>query len=195
MALTAQQLKDLQNLVTPVSPGGFSDPNTPVSDYFRDLGIGFVRYIMLEFGVYAFMVAILISGVIYIFSFGKEESITKAKNSLIFSFIGFIVFVSANAILNYYTKTLGIIVGSISTKFSFSTITGQVFNTALVTAGVGFLIVLVYSGLRYFFVVGSEEAESSAKRGITYAFIGLIVAASAYAISQIIIKNVLLLGL
>lgn len=191
MALTVQQIIDLQAQFKPIAPGGFSNS---ISDLLNDkaaaLAVGVVSLI-LQFGAYLFMVAVLVAGTLYLFSFGKEESITRAKNALLYSFLGFTVFVSANAGLNFYIRQLENIA---ATDLSLSAITGKLFNSILIIAGLGFFVVYAYSGLRYFFTGGNEEAAASTRRGMTYAFIGIIVTTAAYAISTIIIKRVFLIG-
>lgn len=196
--IDASKLNELGKLFAPLSPQDFTNKigaNNLVSDNLAILAIGIVRYFILEFGVYAFMVSILVSGAIYIFSFGKEETVTRAKNALLYSFIGFAIFISANAGLNFYIKRLEQFAALADNPNStLGTLVGDLFNAILVVAGIGFMVVFFYSGLRYFFSGGNEEPTANARRGMLYAFIGMIVASTAYAMSVFIIKKVLLIG-
>lgn len=60
-------------------------------------------------------------------------------------------------------------------------------NTFLMLIGALAVIMIIYGGFRYVTSAGEASAVSSAKNIILYAVVGLIIAASAYAISDFVI--------
>ncbi len=69
---------------------------------------------------------------------------------------------------------------------SLSEVAVKIVNTLLLIVGVISVIVLIVSGLRYVISAGNSSSVKSAKDGILYAVVGIIVAASGYAISSFI---------
>ena len=78
--------------------------------------------------------------------------------------------------------------GSIETGIS------QIINVVLSFLGVIFLVLMVYGGILWMIAQGNEKNVDQAKNIITDAIIGLIIVASAYAISYFIL-NVVMQGL
>lgn len=65
-----------------------------------------------------------------------------------------------------------------------------VVNTMLFIVGVGSVIMIIYSGIRYIFSGGNSGQITSAKNTLIYAIIGLAIAILAYAIVNFVIDNV-----
>jgi hypothetical protein len=71
---------------------------------------------------------------------------------------------------------------------NIQTTIGAIVNTLLFLIGVAAVIVIILGGITYTASAGSEEAVKRAKNMITYAVIGLVLAISAYAIVNYVIK-------
>ena len=71
---------------------------------------------------------------------------------------------------------------------NIQTTIGAIVNTLLFLIGVAAVIVIILGGITYTTSAGSEEAVKRAKNMITYAVIGLVLAVSAYAIVNYVIK-------
>lgn len=165
----------------------FFNKTDPSSLTLTDIIANFSALVLLA-GSYLFLLALVAAGAMYIYAFGSEEAVGKARKALIYSFLGFIVFVSANAGLNYYMRLLGKVAGAVP---SLAAVVGRVFNAVLVVGGLGFFIVLVYSGIRYFFTSGNEEQTAETRKAIVFALIGLIIMIAAWAMGTYIIGKVI----
>lgn len=178
----ASKLQNLTDKFQPIAPG--------IGGKAGDLQYILLTLvkIVLDLGVYLFLIVLVISGLMYIYAFGNEDSVGKARKSLIYAFLGFLVFVSVNAGLNFYIQKLS---GVVAAGLSISGLVAKIFNLVLIVGGVGFFIVLVYSGIRYFFTGGDEEAAAASRRAIVQAVIGLIIMLAAFAIGEFIIKKVI----
>lgn len=66
----------------------------------------------------------------------------------------------------------------------------NIIDLLLFVAGLAAVIVIVVSGLRFVTANGDSQKVTSARNGIVYAAIGLIVAIMAYAIVNFILDNV-----
>ena len=65
----------------------------------------------------------------------------------------------------------------------FSTMVSSVVSVILTLLGVIFLVMIIYSGIRWMTAGGREEVVTRAKDSIRQAIIGLIIVIGAYAIS------------
>jgi hypothetical protein len=71
---------------------------------------------------------------------------------------------------------------------SIKTTIGVVVNTLLFLVGIASVVVIIIGGITYTTSAGSSDAIKRAKDMITYAVIGLLIAISAYAIVNWILK-------
>lgn len=182
--ITGEQLEKLGEQFAPLPPQ--VEPANPVVTGSFSFLIGSLARVVFELGTYAFLIALLVSGAIYLFSFGSEEAVKRGHRALYWSFIGFAIFISSNAILQFYLGRLK----NIPASLTVSTLIAEVFNTTFLVASVGFLAIFLTSGLRYFFTGGNEESASNARRAMIYAFVGLMVTAMAFAIGRVITTSV-----
>jgi cytochrome bd-type quinol oxidase subunit 2 len=65
-----------------------------------------------------------------------------------------------------------------------------IVNVLSAVAGVAAVIMIIVAGFRYITSGGQQESVASAKRGLTYAIIGLVVAALAQIIARFVLHNV-----
>jgi hypothetical protein len=71
---------------------------------------------------------------------------------------------------------------------SIKTTVGAIVNTLIFLTGLAAVIVIIIGGLRYTTSAGNEKSIEEAKNMILYAVIGLVLAFSAYAIINWVIK-------
>ena len=65
-----------------------------------------------------------------------------------------------------------------------------VLNLLSAIAGIAAVIMIIISGMRYITSQGESQAVSGAKRGLTYAIVGLVVVALAQFIVRFVLTNV-----
>lgn len=73
---------------------------------------------------------------------------------------------------------------------SLPVIIGNVIKAALSLVGVVFLVLMIYAGIRWMTARGESKHAETAKETITRAVIGLIIVASAYAITSFVLSRV-----
>ena len=94
-----------QYLILPVEPGakGIAEEGTvPKGDIMEDFIPQVIRLLM-RFASLAVLVAFVVSGVLFVTAFGNEERLTKAKNILYYTIIGFAFVALAFAIIKAVT--------------------------------------------------------------------------------------------
>ncbi len=84
-------------LIAPQKPG-----NVPEGDIINDFLPGLIRTLM-RFASLAILISFLVSGVLFVMAFGVEERLTRAKQMLYFSLIGFAIVTLAFAIIKAVT--------------------------------------------------------------------------------------------
>lgn len=151
---------------------------------------------LIQFGL-AFAAAvgaiyIVVSGYQYVMSAGNPEKVEKAKNGLTWAITGFILAISASAIVLLLQQTLQ----------SKNQVTDQLGNqpgpqsaaqviTSLIDLGLKFaaavaVLFLILGGYRYITSQGNRDLAEGAKNTVLYSLIGLIVAMLSYAIFLLI---------
>ncbi|MBU4579744.1 hypothetical protein KKB43_01880 [Patescibacteria group bacterium] len=81
--------------------------------------------------------------------------------------------------------------GGIFADVDFLKVVTNVANLIISFIAILGIIFLVYGGLQYVTSAGDESKSEDAKRTITYAMIGLFLAASAYAIEKLILVTLM----
>jgi len=66
-------------------------------------------------------------------------------------------------------------------------IVGNIIQALMGIAGIILLVMLVWGGIMYATSAGAEDKITQAKKVITYAIIGLIIASMAFAITRYVI--------
>jgi hypothetical protein len=90
----------LLNIATGISAGNLPNPSANQSELTTILSIVFGII-----GAFALLI-ITISGMRYITSGGNPEKTAKAKNGIIYSLVGLVVAISAEAIVTFVVKRL-----------------------------------------------------------------------------------------
>lgn len=151
---------------------------------------------LIEFGL-AFaaatgMIFIVTSGYQYVLSAGNPEKVEKAKQGLTWAITGFILSISAVAIVYLLQQTL----------LSRNKVTNQLGNVngpdtaaqvieALIQIGLTFggavaVLFLILGGYRYITSQGNQQQVEGAKNTILYSMIGLVVVFLAFLIFTLI---------
>lgn len=182
MAFTSDNLKNIINLLKPIPPGSGAS-----LDSAQAVGIAFARW-LLEISMYIFILALVVSGMIWLFSLGNTNQVQTAKKSLLYSFIGFLVIVAGYGLLMFVVTELAFIdVPSGAQIPTAAELVGRIIKFILVTAGVGFLFILLFAGTRYMFSLGGEEEAAAARKQMLDAIIGLVLTVAAYSIGRAVI--------
>lgn len=71
-----------------------------------------------------------------------------------------------------------------------SSVIKEVTDTLLYILGAASVIVLIYGGIRYTTSAGNQSSVNAGKNAMIYAIVGLLVAISAYAIIDFIVKRI-----
>lgn len=79
--------------------------------------------------------------------------------------------------------------GVFNTAVSFSGVAGNVANFIIGFIAILGIIFLVYGGIQYVTSAGDEGKAEDAKSTITYALIGLFLAACAYALEKLVLQD------
>lgn len=175
----AVNLDQFYQYLTPINP----DPNKG-SPNPQVLAIGVIKF-LLEMSMYIFILTLVASGMIWLFSLGSEAQVQTAKKSFLYSFIGFLVIVAGYGLLNFVVQNLGFL--DITSGQSVPTagqLTGKIIKLAVTASAVGFMLILLTAGSRYMFSIGGDEEAAAARRQILQAIIGLVLVVGAYSIGR-----------
>ncbi|MBI3261312.1 hypothetical protein HYZ64_03025 [Candidatus Berkelbacteria bacterium] len=159
----------------------------PIQADFLAILLAVIR-LMLDLSIYLFMTGILVMGVIFLFSMGNEEMLTRAKRTLNQSLIGLAMTFSSFAVLEFFIRRLS---GPLafSQGANIAIVFGTAYNLVLIAAGSGLVIILLYAGTRYLFAGGNEENQEGAKKMINAALYGIILTLGSFAISRLLMTR------
>lgn len=129
------------------------------------------------------IIFIVLGGLMYMLSGGNEKTITRAKACIGGAIIGLAIVMAAPIFLNEIIAIFG---GSseFSTGSStrLKTVAENVLTALLSGLGIIAIITLVFGGQQYLTSFGDEKKIESAKKIVTYAIIGIIIALAALVI-------------
>lgn len=143
--------------------------------------------VLFDVAVYGFLLALLIAGAQMLFSDGQEEKMGTAKKNITYAIVGLFIVFFGHLAINYIRSAVGDV-----SAVSISALVATIFEVVLAIAGAGFLLILLFSGVRYLTAGGSDETVGRAKSQIVNAIIGIAMIALAFAIGRIIL---LILGI
>jgi len=130
------------------------------------------------------LVFIVVGGIIYITSAGDSGRTELAKKAITAAIIGLALAFAAPSLLRELYAVLGAkdIPGQAQTALTLTQIAMNVLKVLLGFIGALSVLMLVVGGIIYMSSAGDEGRSDMAKKTITYAIIGLIVALSALII-------------
>lgn len=127
---------------------------------------------------------LVMAGMRYVAGSASEEQIGKAKKQITWALIGlFVIGVSEFVAKDVIFQQQGRAIGTDQAKQLFA----QVTNFAAGTIGTLSFAFLLYAGYLYVTAAGNEEQSTKAKKIIIGAFIGILLAAAAFAITTTIV--------
>lgn len=148
----------------------------------------FVINIMVAVFGSIIVLIIIVSAAQITISAGNEESIKKAKENIFKAVTGLVLLISFRAI----TELINRVFSGVQTDVLFAgnqlapqgipKLIGNITSLASFFVGIGSVIFVIIGGVRYIGSAGNPEAIKKAKRTITYALGGLLLAISAYGV-------------
>lgn len=127
------------------------------------------------------VVFIIVGGLRYAASGGDAKGVAQAKGTITYAILGLIFVILAYAITQFVVLSVD---GS-----SWEGFRDSVINTLIYAVGIIATIMIIVSGIRYVTSAGDPARVNSAKSGILYAVIGLVIAIMAYAIVNFVIGS------
>lgn len=179
-----KSLTELVGLLKLREPASLS---APIQTDFLAIALATIR-LLLDFSIYLFMTGMLVMGTIFLFSMGNEETLTKAKRTLNQSLIGLVMVFSTFAALQFFTDPKQKLVTALAGA-DIAIAFGTAFNLALLATSTGFIMVLLYSGVRFLFAGGNEESQAGAKKMMTAGLYGIILTLGSFAISRFLMTS------
>ncbi len=174
--------------------GFFTIPQTPRSVGLDDIVRILVQFIRLGmlFAAGVAVVFIVVNGYQYILSAGNPEKIEKAKQGLTWSVTGFILTVSAYAIVLLLQQTLqsrtsvsdapGIGGALLGAPTSAEGILSRLLDGFLLFGTAVAVLFIILGGYRYMTSQGNQDQVEGARKTILYGVIGLAVLFLSYTI-------------
>ena len=123
------------------------------------------------------IIFIILGGIMYMLSAGDEKMITRAKACWTAAVIGFAIAIAAPAFLREIKTILGAKdMSDVAGALSLLDIAKNVLNLLLSIIGIIAIISMVVGGAMYMTAYGDEKRIETAKKIVTYAIIGIVVA-------------------
>lgn len=135
---------------------------------------------LMNIAVYGFLIAIVVGGTQYLFSLGSDEAIAKARKTFTYAVIGLLIVFFGNLALKFIARNISGFVGSPH----IATITATVFSIIMEVAVAGFMLIFLFSGVRYLTAGGNDESVGKARKQMISAVIGIAIVAFAFALGQ-----------
>lgn len=181
--VTNEEFNQLPGFLNPISPDRVLDGKTLT---LVQITWNIVSA-LFDVAVYGFLLAILIAGTQILFSDGQEEKSAAGKRNITYAIIGLLIVFFGHLAINYIRSTVGDV-----SAVGLSSLVATIFEVVLAISGVGFLLILLFAGVRYLTAGGSDETVGRAKSQITSAIVGIAMVALAFAIGRLIL---LMLGI
>lgn len=173
---------------------GLCNPVDGFASNFPD----FVTNLLKIFGVFAggqAIIYVIFSGFKMVISQGDSEKVADAKSSLQWTLSGMLLIFLSFALVYGVSVFLGASdvntnsevinnsqVQNPITAPTFADLVERIITGFLGVAGTIALMMIIINGFRYIFAGGNEEQTESAKAGLQWAVIGLVIIALAYVI-------------
>lgn len=166
-----------------------TDPASTDLGDVRTVLVNLINY-MLAFAAGIGALFVLISGYQYILAAGNPEKLEKAKGGLTWSFVGFILAISAFAIVYLIQRVFGsktTVGGEIGARPAEAAgVVTNLIDLSLKFVGAAAILFLIFGGYRYIISGSNPEHQEKAKTTILYSMIGLVVSMLAYVIFTIV---------
>ncbi len=168
------------------------------------IGLGDIQRILIRLIQYTLafaaaigVISLVVNGYQYVIAAGNPEKLEKAKLGLTWSIGGFILALSAFAIVSLLQATLlakqkvsDISPDAFGTPRTASGILEQLFFLLLLFGGATAVIFLILGGYRYIISQGNPEVVEKAKKTILYSGIGVILIFAAFGLFATFLRAV-----
>lgn len=162
--------------------------NTNLED-IRAVLVNLINY-LLAFAAGIGALFVLVSGYQYILAAGNPEKLEKAKGGLTWSIVGFILAVSAFAIVYLIQRVFGsktTVRSDIGSRpVEAAGIITNLIDLSLKFAAAAAVLFLILGGYRYITSGSNSEHQEKAKMTVLYSVIGLVVSMLAYTIFRLV---------
>lgn len=142
------------------------------------------------------VLTIITGGVVYVASAGVQERVDAAKEIIKGAIISIIlVIISGSAIdmlLDKPSKDVGcsdaqILAGTCSRTDESFKVLNNTSSMVIALAGAFTVIMIMFNAIKYITAAGDEEKIAEARKGLTYAIIGLVICVTAF----VVVRNVI----
>jgi len=211
LPVNAANLSDWSAKLLETAGSGGAGYNVSQSDPIALVGT-IIKLLLSLLGV-IFLVLMMYGGFKWMTAQGNETNISEAKNLIRAAIIGIIIVAAAYAI-SYLACLVGVLLlpffvfagesnpldvlknfggeagyNQTNNNQGLGIIVGQVISAFLGLLGIIFVILIIYSGFKWMTAGGSPEDVKKAQDTIKRAIIGLIIIASAYAITYFVLSS------
>jgi len=142
---------------------------------------GVLGWVYIVIGILA-VVFIIIGGLRYVLSNGDSKKLEQARNTITYAIVGLVLAILAYAITQFIVQ---IVDGSSWQKFRDS-----VINTLIYGVGVISVIMVIVNGFRFTTSAGDPSKAKSAREGVLYAVIGVVIAIVAFSIVNFVLASI-----
>lgn len=123
----------------------------------------------------------------------KKIVLFLATISMLFSFVPFKAYAEESKSVNLLSEKCKYVTADKSGVCSdngkeATTVAAKVINTLFYIVGIAAVVIIIYSGILFVLASGDPGKIATAKRGLIYACIGLIVALMSYAIVNFVVN-------
>jgi hypothetical protein len=159
---------------------------------FTDLVRNFLTQLQAVIG-WITVIMIVVGGLVYITATGRSSQIELGKKIITYALLGFILAVAAPSILKEIFDLASSGKGSpgsdvIEGAQEIKVIVGDVMTFVIALVGVIATIAFVITGIQFIAAGGDSSKAEKAKKGLTYAIIGIAVSGAALILVREILK-------
>ena len=134
------------------------------------------------------IIMLLIGGIMYMLSFGNDQSMERAKKVILAAIIGLSIALSAKTFLQTLWDVLGVnssTAGSPGGE-SFEVVAGRILTFLLSIVGIIAIISLIIGGIMYMTAYGDEDRIQKGKKIVIASIIGIVISVG----SVVIVKQI-----
>jgi hypothetical protein len=159
---------------------------------FTELVKGFLTQVQAIVGWLA-VIMIVVGGIVYMTAVGKSKQIELGKTILTYALLGFIIAVAAPSILKEIFDLASSGKGSASSNVikeskEIKDIIGSIMTFVIALVGVISAIAFVITGFQFIAAGGDGGRADKARKGLTYAIIGVTISGAALIVVREVLK-------
>lgn len=134
------------------------------------------------------IIMLLIGGIMYMLSFGNDQSMERAKKVILAAIIGLSIALSAKTFLQTLWDVLGVSSSTAGSPGgeSFEVVAGRILTFLLSIVGIIAIISLIIGGIMYMTAYGDEDRIQKGKKIVIASIIGIVISVG----SVVIVKQI-----